>query len=193
MWGSAWFRHRESLTSLGVTKNLACYDAVMKPTFVIYAITLAMGSVLFAQSKPTTLAKIYVGSEGLAHVVDDNGKDTAIHKEKNQAAVSAPKLSADRLAAGWLIEQENCCTSYTIPTSLAIYRAGKKRLLGDGLMIYDWCFVGEGAQVALSTGTVHGMTSRHLILYDIRSGRLLQEWSGDPGVTSPIWAKDLKQ
>ena len=63
------------MTSLGVTKNLACYDAVMKPTFVIYAITLAMGSVLFAQSKPTTLAKIYVGSEGLAHVVDDNGKE----------------------------------------------------------------------------------------------------------------------
>jgi hypothetical protein len=165
----------------------------MKPMFVIYAITLAMGSVLFAQSKPTTLAKIYVGSEGLAHVVDDKGKDTAIHKEKNQAAVSAPKLSADRLAAGWLIEQENCCTSYTIPTSLAIYRAGKKRLFGDGLMIYDWCFVGEGAQVALSSGTVHGMTSRHLTLYDIRSGRLLQEWSGDPGAASPIWAKDLKQ
>ena len=71
--------------------------------------------------------------------------------------------------------------------------AGKKRLLGDGLMIYDWCFVGEGAQVALSTGTVHGMTSRHLALYDVRSGRLLQEWNGDPDATSPIWAKDLKQ
>ena len=176
-----------------MTKNLACYDALMKMTFAIYAITLAMGSVLFAQSKPTPLAKIYVGPEGLAHVVDDTGKDTAIHKEKNQAAVSAPKLSDDRQTAGWLIEQENCCTSYTIPTSLAIYRAGKKRLLGDGLMIYDWCFVGEGAQVALSTGTVHGMTSRHLALYDVRSGRLLQEWNGDPDATPPIWAKDLKQ
>jgi len=165
----------------------------MKATFVICAITLAMGSVLLAQSKPPALAKIYVGTGGLVHVVDDSGKDRTIQKEKNQAAVSAPKLSADRQTAGWLIEQENCCTSYTIPTSLAIYRAGKKRLLGDGLMIYDWCFVGGGAQVALSTGIVHGMTSRHLSLYDIRSGRLLQEWSGDPDATSPIWAKDLKQ
>jgi hypothetical protein len=170
-----------------------CYDALMKATFLIYAITLAMGSVLFAQSKPTTLAKVHVGSDGLVHVVDDLGKDRTIQKEKNQAAVSAPKLSADRQTAGWLIEQENCCTSYTIPTSLAIYRAGKMRLLGDGLMIYDWCFVGEGAQVALSTGTVHGMTSRHLSLYDIRSGRLLQEWNGDTDAASPIWAKDLKQ
>ncbi len=126
-------------------------------------------------------------------MVDDTGKDTAIRKEKNQVAVSAPKLSADRQTAGWLIEQDNCCTSYSIPTGLAIYRAGKKRLMGDGLMIYDWCFVGEGTQVALSTGTVHGMTSRHLILYDIRSGRLLQEWNGDSDATFPIWAKDLKQ
>jgi hypothetical protein len=165
----------------------------MKARFVIYAITFAIGSVIFAQSKPPALAKIYTGTDGLVHLVDDLGKDRTIQKEKNQTAVSAPKLSSDRQAAGWLIEQENCCTSYTIPTRLAIYRAGKKRLLGDGLMIYDWCFVGEGVQVALSTGTVHGMTSRHLSLYDIRSGRLLQEWSGDPDATSPIWAKDLKQ
>jgi hypothetical protein len=75
-----------------------------------------------------------------------------------------------------MIEQENCCTSCTIPTSLAIYRAGKKHLLGDGPMIYDWCFVGEGTQVALSTATVHGMTSRHFALYDTRSRRLLQKW-----------------
>jgi hypothetical protein len=72
----------------------------MKATFAICSITLATGSVIFAQSKPTALAKIYVGPEGLAHVVDDTGKDTAIHKEKNQAAVSAPRLSDDRQTAG---------------------------------------------------------------------------------------------
>lgn len=165
----------------------------MKAALVICATTLALGSVSFAQSKPQTLARVYVGSDSLAHVIDDRGKETAIQKEKNQATVSAPKISADRQAAGWLVEQENCCTSYTIPTRLAIYRAGKMRLLGDGLMIYDWCFVGEGVQVALSTGTVHGMTSRHLALYDIRSGKLLHEWSGDLNATSPTWAKDLQQ
>jgi len=176
-----------------IAKSLMCYAALMKAMLVICSTTLAMGAVLFAQSKPTTLAKIYVGSDGLAHVVDDTGKDTAIQKEKNQAKVSAPKLSDDKQTAGWLVEEENCCTSYTIPIGLAVYRAGKKRVLGDGLMIYDWCFVSGGAQVALSTGTVHGMTSRHLLLYDIRSGRLLQEWSGEPDATPPTWAKDLKQ
>jgi hypothetical protein len=91
---------------------------------------LAAVSVLPAHSKSTTLVKM-------------------------QVAVSAPKLAADKQTAGWLIEQENCRTSYSIPTGLAIYQASRKRLLGDGLMIYDWSFVGEGSQIAVSTGTVH--------------------------------------
>jgi hypothetical protein len=165
----------------------------MKATSVICATTLAVVSVLPAHSKPTTLVKVYVGSDGLAHVIDSKRKDRAIPKEKNQVAVSAPKLAADKQTAGWLIEQENCCTSYSIPTGLAIYQAGRKRLLGDGLMIYDWSFVGEGSQVALSTGTVHGMISQHLLLYDSRNGQMLQEWSGDLDKAAPTWAKDLAQ
>jgi hypothetical protein len=165
----------------------------MKARLATGVITLAAASVLFAQSKPTALVKVYVGSDGLAHVVDGKGKDVAVPKEKTQVAVSAPKLAPDKQTAGWLIEQENCCTSYTIPTGLAIYTAKKKRLLGDGLMVYDWCFVGQGSQVALSTGTVHGMTSRHLLLYDSRRGQLLQEWSGELDDAPPTWAKLLAQ
>jgi hypothetical protein len=119
--------------------------------------------------------------------------DRTIPKENDQVAVSAPKLAADNMTTGWLVEQDNCCTSYTIPTRLIIYKAGKKRVVGDGLMIYDWCFVGDGSQVALPTGTVHRMTSRHLLLYDSRNGKLLLEWSGEPDKTPPAWAKDLTQ
>lgn len=157
--------------------------------------TLALLAVLCpkagAQAKPI-FTKAYVGSDGFAHLVDETGKDMAMPKEKDQVAVSAPKLAADKQTAGWLVEQENCCTSYPIPTALALYKAGKKQVVGDGLMIYDWCFVG-GTQVAMSTGTVHGMTQRHLLLYDISTGRQLQEWRGDPHGTPPDWAKDLKQ
>jgi hypothetical protein len=159
----------------------------------MYAVTLAVVSVFPAASKPARLTKVYVGSDGVAHVVDSKGKDRTIPKENDQVAVSAPKLAPDSQTAGWLVEQDNCCTSYTIPTRLTIYKAGKKRVVGDGLMIYDWCFVGEGSKVALSTGTVHGMISRHLLLYDSRNGQLLQEWSGDPDKTPPAWAKDLTQ
>jgi hypothetical protein len=165
----------------------------MKVRLATCVMVLAAASVLFAQPKPVALVKVYVGSDGLAHVVDGKGKDAAIPKEKTQVAVSAPKLAPDKQTAGWLILQENCCTSYPIPTSVAIYTAKKTRLLGDGLMVYDWCFVGEGLQVALSTGTVHGMTSRHLLLYDSRSALLLEEWNEEMGEALPTWATDLSR
>jgi hypothetical protein len=158
----------------------------MKVRVATCMMTLAAASVLFAQPKPIPIVKVYVGSDGLAHVVEGKGKDAAIPKEKIQVAVSAPKLAPDKRTAGWLILQENCCTSYPIPTSVAIHTAKKTRLLGDGLMVYDWCFVGEGLQVALSTGTVHGMTSRHLLLYDSRSALLLEEWNEEMGEATNV-------
>jgi hypothetical protein len=115
-------------------------------TFAICAIALLAGSLSLAQSK-LTLTKIYIGSEGLVHVVDKSGRDVAIHKERDQVAVSVLRLSPDKRTAGWLIEQENCCTSYPIPTRLAIYMAGKRRFLGDGQMIFDWCFVADGRKL----------------------------------------------
>lgn len=165
----------------------------MKAAFAICALMVAIASGLLAQSKPTTLLKVYVGPDGLAHVVDVKGRDKAIRKEREQVGVSSPKLAADKQTAGWLIERENCCTSYAIPTRLAIYNDRKKRLLADGLMVYDWCFVDRGSQVALSTGTVHGMTARHLTLYDTRTGRLLQAWDGEPDAAAPLWARELAQ
>jgi hypothetical protein len=166
----------------------------MKPALLFCALLFVLCPAMGAQSRAGLFTKVYIGTDGLAHLVDDAGKDLAMPKEKDQVAVSAPRLAADKQTAGWLIEQENCCTSYPIPTGLALYKAGKKKqLLGDGLMIYDWCFVEGAAQVAMSTGTVHGMTERHLLLYDVSSSRQLQEWSGKPDEAAPVWAKDLKQ
>jgi hypothetical protein len=162
-------------------------------TKLLLSVALLLTPFLSAQTKSVALAKVYVGKDNLAHLVDTNGKDLAMPKEQGQVEVSEPKLAGDRQTAGWLIHQDNCCTSYSIPTGLLIYRAGKKLNLGDGLMIYDWCFVDGGAKVAMSTGTVHGMETRHLLLYDARSGRKLQEWSGGSDKTPPPWAADLKQ
>ena len=124
----------------------------MKSASAICALMVAIASGLLAQSKPTTLLKVYVGPDGLAHVVDVKGRDKVIRKEREQVGVSSPKLAADKQTAGWLIESKNCCTSYAIPTRLAIYNDRKKRLLADGLMVYDWCFVDGGLQVAMLPG-----------------------------------------
>jgi hypothetical protein len=155
-------------------------------------ISLLVGQLAFAQSK-MLLTKIYVGSDGLAHVVDKDGRDEAFPKEKDQFAISSPRLSADGLAAGWVIEEYNAAVSPSpFPTRLAVYFSGRRRLFGDDMTIYDWCFVSNAKQVALSTGPLHGRAARHLILYDVGSGKLLQEWAGDDKTTPPDWAKDLK-
>jgi hypothetical protein len=164
----------------------------MKTNLLVSAAFL-LTSLVSAQTKPVALAKVYVGKDNLAHLVDINGKDVAMPKEQDQVDVSEPKLADDKQTAGWLIHQDNCCTSYSIPTGLLVYREGKKLNLGDGLMIYDWCFVGGGSKVAMSTGTVHGMETRHLLLYDARSGQQLQEWNSDSGQPLPPWAKDLER
>jgi hypothetical protein len=101
----------------------------MKTAFVTYAVTFVMATALFVQSRSVTLANVYAGGDGLAHVVDATGKDTTFKKEKNQVTVSRPKLSPDKQTTGWQIDQDNCCTSYPIPTRLAIYRAGTKLLV----------------------------------------------------------------
>jgi hypothetical protein len=77
----------------------------MKISLVMCLTTLAVVSVLPAESKSATLVKVYIGPDGLAHVVDSKGKDRAMPKEKNQVAVSAPKLAADKQTAGWLMRQ----------------------------------------------------------------------------------------
>jgi len=151
---------------------------------------LAVGS--GAGAAPPTLAKVYAGPHGLAHVVGGDGRRWTFEPETGQVSVADPRLSADRRAAGWLIEERNCCTSYPIPLRLAVYRAGRKQVIADGSMIYDWTFVDGGREVALSTGVVHGATERTLSLYDVESGRRRAHWTGDAAAKPPAWAAGLK-
>ncbi|MBV8115593.1 MAG: hypothetical protein JO300_12685 [Silvibacterium sp.] len=162
---------------------------VLPFTLALIALCVAVSG----QSPSAGLKNVYIGQDGLAHVVDETGKDIAVPRESYQVDVTSPQLAPNHRTAGWIIEQDNCCTSYPIAIGVALYQNGKKRVLGDGLMVYDWCFVAEGAQVALSTGTVHGMTSRHLLLYDTGSGRQLHEWNGDPDAKPPAWGGCLKE
>ena len=148
---------------------------------------------MFAQPKGSGFRKAYIGAYGLVHVVNGAGKDLPMAKEEGQVSVSSPLVAPDGRTAGWMVEEDNCCTSYPIATSVAIYSGKGRYLLGDGLMIYDWCYVGDGAEVAVSTGTVHGMTYRHLLLYSAGSGRLLKHWDGDFEATAPVWWRGLKE
>lgn len=58
-------------------------------------------------------------------------------------------------------------------------------------MIYKWMFRDGSKQIVMETGTVHFMEVRHMLLFDVESGRKLRDWTGDLG-TSPKWGQALK-
>jgi hypothetical protein len=93
------------------------------------AVTLSQG----ATSSAKSITKITIGADGQIHVIESDGREYVAPKEKDQVSVAAPLLAENKLAAGWLVEYENCCTSYPIPLMLVIYRPGKPlERLGNG-------------------------------------------------------------
>jgi len=134
--------------------------------------------------------RIYVGSDQRVHLIDGVRRDIAMAKEPGQRAVSGPKVSADGGTAGWFVEEDNCCTTYPIVTRLVVRTARVKRVLSNGFMLYDWCFV-DNTKVVVSSGTVHSMTGEFLDLYDAASGKRLQQMRRDPHADRPEWARCL--
>jgi hypothetical protein len=148
-----------------------------------------------------SIAKVYITDPdghvvthdaGVVHVVDGSGKGTIPPKEKDQIGCSDPKVSADKQTAGWLVDYENCCTSYSISLTLVLYRSGKVvQRIAPGQMIYDWHFW-KNNEVAVSYGPTHNPSGPQIRLYDIRTGKLLKEWHGEYSDKLPVWAEGLR-
>jgi hypothetical protein len=101
-------------------------------------------------------------------------------------------VASDHQTVGWLVVVPNCCTSYPIPTTLAVYKSGRVvQRIRDGMMIYKWGFLDRGRRIAVSSGTVHGMTGIHLTLYDSQTGKTLQTWDGDDYGAAPKWGGEV--
>src|SRR6266542_6558499 len=91
-----------------------------------------------------------------------------------------------KYTVGWSVLIPNCCTSYPIPTSVIVYRNGKKTAIAPGQMIYEWQFLHRGKRIAILSGPVHGRAAT-AGLYEAQSGRMLKTWHGRG--TVPDWAK----
>ncbi len=171
------------------------YDLVWTRLFL--AISWMLAAPLSARGPAQTdnlglVDRAYVDSSGSVHVVE-GGRDIAVPKEKDQVGSSSVKIADDRKTVAWTAEYENCCTSYSIPLLLVIYRDGRVRQrLGDGLMIYDWKFWDGGKKVAFCTGTVHGDSGGHCELHDAKSGRTLATVTGHMEDRFPSWARGLR-
>ena len=139
-----------------------------------------------------TIDSVYVDPADQVHLVYSNGQDVQMPKEKDQVSTQTPVIAPDHETVGWAVETPNCCTSYPIPTTLVIYRSGRvMQRINDGMMVYKWQFLARGRQVAVSSGTVHGMEIIHLTLYDSRTGKQLKTWNGEDDEVPPTWGAQI--
>jgi hypothetical protein len=117
----------------------------------------------------------------------------------NQEGITEVKVAQDRRTIAWEETFDNCCTSYSIPLVLAIYRSGRTILhIQQGQMLWYWTFRDRGKHVAAVWGTTHGPSVGDYQLYDAETGHLVSEVFGDPATQSlsadaPGWAIETQR
>lgn len=134
---------------------------------------------------------------GPLHVVYDDGTEivetlppleASTEKETvfNDVGFADVQLAEDRQTLGWTINVENCCTSYSIPLSVVVFRDKKVlHTISPGLMIWSWKFVDGGKKVEVVSGTVHGSDVGDDQVYDVQSGKLLSDDNGGGNTQAP--------
>jgi hypothetical protein len=121
-------------------------------------------------------------------------KETAF----NAVGFSGVQLAEDRQTLGWTVNVENCCTSYSIPLRVVVFR--HRQVLHEfdqGQMVWSWMFRQGGEQVAIVFGPTHGPEVGDYRLYDVLTGKLLSQVLGDYDTqalktNAPDWAKQLE-
>jgi hypothetical protein len=116
----------------------------------------------------------------------------------NAVGFSGVQLAEDRETLGWTINVENCCTSYSIPLSVVVFRHRQVlHTFRQGQMVWSWLFVQGGEQIAVVFGPTHGTEVGDHRLYDVKTGKVISEtWGGESTQTlkpdAPELAKRLQ-
>jgi hypothetical protein len=171
-----------------------------------------------APAETAHIAKYYVdkaapGSDyetGNLHIIYTDGteviekiplkeKSTEANTVYNQEGISDIEVAADKRTIGWTAMVDNCCTSYSVPVSVAIYQSGKKVLhIQQGQMVWYWTFLNGGKRVSVVWGPTHGAEVGDYQLYDAKTGRMLSEVFGEEEIqglapNAPKWAKLVEE
>jgi hypothetical protein len=146
---------------------------------------------------------------GPLHIVYDDGTEIvktlpplkpSTEKEVvfNALGFSGVQLAEDRQTLGWTINVENYGTSYSIPTTVVIFRHKHVlRTLEQGQMVWSWMFVRGSVHVAVVFGPTHGPEVGDYRLYDVTTGKVISEIWGDDDTqalkpNAPEWAIRLQ-
>lgn len=141
---------------------------------------------------------IYSDGTEVVGILAPKPKGTVAEGEYTQVGINSIKVAPDHQTIGWAEMVENCCTSYSIPVSLAIYSAGGEVLhIKQGQMLWYWNFRDNGKHVVTVWGATHGPQIGTYQLIDLSTKRLLDEVYGDEDTQSlkpsaPQWAKQTE-
>jgi hypothetical protein len=116
----------------------------------------------------------------------------------NAVGFSQIELADDQKTLGWTVQVQNCCTSYSIPLSVVVFRSGRIIHSFAERMVWDWMFLPDSKQLAVVWGATHGPEVGEYMLYDISTGKLVAEVWGDEDKQAlkddaPDWAKRLQE
>jgi hypothetical protein len=142
---------------------------------------------------------IYTDGTEVIEKIPPKEKSTEANTVYNQEGISDIEVAADKRTIGWTAMVDNCCTSYTVPVSVAIYQSGKKVLhIQQGQMVWYWTFLSGGKHVAVVWGLTHGPEVGDYQLYDAKTGRMLSEVFGEEDIqglapNAPKWAKLVEE
>ena len=142
---------------------------------------------------------VYSDKREIVETLPPKEKSTETNVVYNQEGITDVKVAPDKRTIGWAETFDNCCTSYSIPIALAIYRSGDTILhIQQGQALWYWTFRDGGKHVAAVWGPTHGPEVGDYQLYDGKTGHLVSEVFGDPSTQSlsadaPEWAKETER
>ncbi len=130
---------------------------------------------------------------GEMHLIHGDGSQYQSTAQPGEVGISHPAISEDKTAVGWLVDFDNCCTSYSLSLPLVVYMPGKppRTYKGDGRAIFGWHFVAGGKQVAFYQSFPHGNPVAHFELREVATGRLVSKWDDGDAGRRPLWTKGL--
>lgn len=141
----------------------------------------------------------YSDKTEIVRALRPKGRSTEGNIVYNQEGITDVKAAPDKRTIGWAETFDNCCTSYSIPLVLAIYRSGDTILeIRQGQMLWYWTFRDGGKRIAAVWGPTHGPEVGDYQLYDAKTGQLISKVFGNSATQSlstdaPEWAKETER
>ncbi len=148
-------------------------------------------SVIQKVRKSKRVEEAFLDPEENVHIIYSSGEDVQITRDGRCEDL---KVDKTQQLVGWVrrgtVEDEKGRVIKEFRAEIVVYQNGNQRKVISGDMtIWNWKFWEDGKKVAFCTGPTHRYC--FFRLYDLESGRIIDECNKSDSANCPAWAKDL--